>query len=237
MPTPTKGYWLNGKRLPSVSTILSTLGWGNENLMAWANNLGLEGKVHTEHRDHAANIGTCAHEMIDCYLHTRQLEPGVYPSEIVEAAYPAFNAYCAWARDHKIKVITSEIPLISTAHRYGGTPDAIVNMNGSAVLLDFKTSNWLFPKHIIQVVAYLDLIAENFDKHLTRAIVLRVGKDGIFKTLTVEGEAIDQGREAFYHLLQLYKLKSPLEKLTRSVNTPGLVSRSAEIMIMGEVVS
>lgn len=233
-PTPTGGYYVNGTRVPSVSTVLSTLGWGTDHLMKWANDLGREGKVHTEHRDHAADIGTCAHDMIDCFLHGRLLESDTYPADIIDAALPAFNAYCLWASEHSIKVIKSECQLVSTAHRYGGTPDAIVNMNGKAVLLDFKTSNWLYPKHIIQVVAYLDLIAENFDKHLDTAIVLRVGRDGLFKTLTVEGDAIAQGREAFYHLLQLHKLKAPLERLTKSVNTPGKLGPSAELTVMGE---
>ena len=105
------------------------------------------------------------------------------------------------------------------------------------VLLDFKSSNWLYAKHIVQVVAYLDLIAECQGKHLETAILLRVGKDGEFKTLTVEGETIIQARQAFYHLLELHKLKSPLEKLTRSVNRPGAVPAAATLTIMGERVA
>jgi hypothetical protein len=232
-PTKVGGYYVGSTRVPSVTTILSTLGWGTDALLTWANNLGLEGKCHTEERGKAADIGTCAHEMIDSYLHKRLLDSGIYSEEIVDAAMPAFQAYCEWACRHRIEVIMSEKPLVSAAHRYGGTPDAIVRMDGKAVLLDFKTSNWLYPKHIIQVVAYLDLIAEVYDKHLDTAIVLRVGKDGIFKTLTVEGDAITQGREAFYHLLQLYKLKSPLEKLTKQVNFPGTIGKSAELTVMG----
>ena len=237
MPTPREGYWLNGKRLPSVSTVLGTLGWGTDRLMRWAADLGLEGVDYETNRQHAADVGTCAHELIDCYLHGRLLEPDTYHADLIDQAMPAFNAYCAWAARHRIEVVRTECKLMSSALLYGGTPDAIVDMDGEAVLIDFKTSTWLYPKHIIQVVAYLDLIAENFGTVLDRAIILRVGKDGIFKTLTVEGEAITWGREAFYHLLQLHKLKGPLERMTRQVNYPGTIGKSAELTIMGRKVA
>lgn len=238
MPTPRNGYYLNGKRIPSVSDVLSGLGWDNERLMRWAADLGLEGIDYEDRRGKAADIGTCAHAMIDAYLHKRGMDTDLFTPEVIEMARTPFRAYLSWAKAHRVDVLMTEQPLVSSALAYGGTPDAIVRIDRSqAVLLDFKTSNWLMPKHIIQVVAYLDLIAECLDKHLLTAVLLRVGKDGEFKTLTVEGETITQGREAFYHLLQLYKLKSPLEKLTRAVNRPGAIPTSAAMTIMGEAVA
>jgi hypothetical protein len=228
LPTPRNGYFIGSTRVPSVTTVLSTLGWGSENLLTWANNLGLDGKKHTEERQKAADVGTCAHDMIDCYLHKRRMDSDPYTPDVIEAARPAFNAYLSWAKDHRVEVLASEFPLVSSAHRYGGTPDALVRINRTeTVLLDFKTSKWLFAKHVIQVVAYLDLISECHNKYLDKAIVLRVGKDGVFRALTVEGESIEQGRQAFYHLLQLYKLKGPLEKLTRMAAEPEPKSRIA----------
>jgi hypothetical protein len=110
-------------------------------------------------------------------------------------------------------------------------------MNQSeTVLLDFKSSRFLYAKHILQVTAYLDLIAECKGKYLDKAIILRVGTDGEFKTLTVDGETITQARSAFYHLLELHKLKYPLEKLTKAVNRPGAVPKAASLTIMGEAV-
>jgi hypothetical protein len=234
MPTPKLGYFLNGKRVPSVSTILGTLGWGNENLLRWAANLGLQGVDYEKSRQGACDVGTCAHDMIDCHLHGRQIDNELYPVEVIEQALPAYAAFRAWAKEQQVSVIDSEFPLVSAALRYGGTPDALVRLNRSEqVLLDFKTSKWLFPKHVIQVVAYMDLIAECRGTYLDRAIVLRVGKDGEFKTLVVEGETVEQGRKAFYHLLELYKLKSPLEAITRKTNTPGAVPALSNMTMMG----
>lgn len=237
MPTPKNGYYLNGRRVPSVSTILGNLGWGTDFLMRWAADLGLQGVDYAKERDRAATIGTVAHELIAAHLLKRLPDVDEYSADLIEAARPCLRAYQSWAKEHHIELLASEFPLVSSALAFGGTPDAVVRMDRSEmVLIDFKSSNWLYAKNIVQAVAYLDLIAECKGKYLDRAIILRVGKDGVFKALTVEGETITQGREAFYHLLQLHKLKSPLEKLTRSVNTPGAVSKSAELTIMGEKV-
>lgn len=234
MPTPKAGYWLNGKRVPSVSTVLGNLGWGNEQLMRWAHGLGLQGLDYETERQHAADIGTCAHELIDAFLHKRTPNADQFPDEVIEAARSPFRAFLAWNKEHRCEMLLTERQFVSSALAYGGTPDAVVRMDRrEAVLLDFKTSTWLYPKHIIQSVAYLDLIAECLDKHLHRAILLRVGRDGAFKTLTVEGETIMQAREAFYHLLQLHKLKGPLEKLTKDVNRPGAIPSLPAMTVMG----
>ena len=236
-PTPREGYWLDGKRVPSVSTILNGLGWGGDALIQWAANLARDGKDWEAERNRAADIGTCAHHLIDCLLHKRELLPWTFPDDIVNEAMPCLDAFSDWAGRHEIKVLKSEVSLTSSAHRYGGTFDAVIRLDGVPTLLDFKSSNWVYPKNIVQVVAYLDLIAENFDQHLDTAIVLQVTRSGIFKTLTVEGEAITWGREAFYHLLQLHKLKYPLEKMTKQVNYPGTIGKSAELTIMGRKVA
>jgi hypothetical protein len=234
MPTPTGGYHVNGKRVPSVSTILGNLGWGQEQLIRWAANLGLNGLDYEKERDRAATIGTVAHELITAHLLNRLPNLDGYPFDLIELARPCLSAYQDWACSHHVELLESEFPLVSSALMFGGTPDAVIRMNRTEiVLVDFKSSNWLSGKHIIQVAAYLDLIAECRGKELNKAIIIKVGKDGVFKTLTVEGETITQAREAFYHLLQIHKLKSPLEKLTRAVNIPGAIPQSAELTMMG----
>lgn len=236
-PTPSGGYFCNGRRVPSVTTILGNLGWGQENLLRWAANLGLQGVDYEQERNRAADIGTVAHELIAAHLLGRKPNVDGYDPDLIEAARPCLRAYQAWAKDHKIKLLASEVPLVSSALRYGGTFDAVVRMNDSeTVLVDFKSSNWLSAKHVIQAVAYLDLIAECKGKYLDKAIILQVSKSGEFRTLTVDGETIVQARSAFYHLLELHKLKYPLEKLTKAVNRPGAVPKAASLTIMGEAV-
>lgn len=224
MPTPRHGYFCNGRRVPSVTTVLNNLGWGTEQLLRWAADLGLNGIDFEAERSKAADVGTIAHELITAHLLGRRPEVDDYHADLIEAAKPCLRAYHAWAKEHHIELLASEFPLVSSALQVGGTPDAVVRMDRrEMVLIDFKSSKWLMPKHVIQVCAYLDLIAECKGVHLNTAIILQVGKDGVFKTLTVEGDAIVQGRQAFYHLLQLHKLKSSFEQMTKAVNRPGKI--------------
>lgn len=54
----------SGKRVPSVTTILSRFKESG-GLLHWAWNLGIEGKDYRAERDKAADSGTLVHEMID----------------------------------------------------------------------------------------------------------------------------------------------------------------------------
>lgn len=237
MPTPTKGYWLNGKRVPSVSTILGNLGWGNDMLLNWAVKITKEGGTHTQVRDDAADTGTCAHAMIEAFLTGVKFDQSPFLLSTIVAAQKPFRSFVNWHEVNPMKVIASEAQLVSSAHRYGGTFDFLVRMGREVVLIDIKTSNWIYPKHVLQVVAYMDLVEECMGTHVDRGLIVRVGKDGACETLPIEGETITQGREAFYHLLQLHKLKSPLEAATKAVNKPGAVPKSAELTIMGKAVA
>lgn len=236
-PTPKEGYYLNGKRVPSVSTILGNLGWGSEALRNKAVELTRQGVDYQAEWNEAAAVGTCAHAMIDDYLNQRTFDLDAFPQSIVNRALPPFHSFRQWALEHQIDLIDSEFPLVSSALRFGGTPDFLVRMGREVVLIDVKTSNWLFPSHVIQVVAYMDLIAECRNIHVSRGIVVRVGKDGTTSTLEIDGEIVTNGRETFYHLLQLHKMKSKMEPVTKAVNRPGAVPSGATITIMGKAVN
>jgi len=55
----------------------------------------------------------------------------------------------------------TEITLVSEAHRFGGTPDAIGYLDGKLCLLDWKTSNAVYSDYLIQLAAYKVLWEEN----------------------------------------------------------------------------
>jgi hypothetical protein len=71
-----------------------------------------------------------------------------------------FENYLKWADTTKIEIVEQEIPLVSEKYQFGGTPDAIM-VRGELALGDWKTSNSVFPDHIIQLAAYKELWEEN----------------------------------------------------------------------------
>src|SRR5579862_3572558 len=120
MPTPSKGYWLDGKRLPSVTTILSRFK-DSGGLVHWAWSLGVEGKDYRDEQKKAADAGTCAHEMVESFIRGRKFDPAPYPAEILERAENAYSAFRRWADQCSLKPAKTEIELKSIKHRFGGT--------------------------------------------------------------------------------------------------------------------
>ncbi len=56
-------------------------------------------------------------------------------------------------------VVAQEIHLVSEKWKFGGTPDAILRVDGKLVLADWKTSQRHLPRHVLlQLAAYRHLI-------------------------------------------------------------------------------
>jgi len=69
MPTPRKGYYnAEGKRLPSVTTVIGKWKDSIEGLLGWANKCGMEGKHHRDVSGDAADSGTLTHLMVEKWI-------------------------------------------------------------------------------------------------------------------------------------------------------------------------
>ena len=67
MPTPRKGYFVNGTKVPSVTQIVSRFKDSGA-LMYWAWEQGKEGKDFRDTSQRAADAGTLSHRMVECDL-------------------------------------------------------------------------------------------------------------------------------------------------------------------------
>lgn len=156
MATPKKGYFYEGNRIPGTTTILGR--WKESGgLLHWAFKQGQSGAASLyEERDQAADIGTRAHSMIEQHIN------GEVPVEDSLEAVNAFEMYLEWERQTKLKMLSKfqEIQLVSPIHKFGGTPDAIGEIDGKVVLLDWKTSKACYPDYLMQLAAYKHLIED-----------------------------------------------------------------------------
>jgi len=166
MATPAKGYWLNGKRLPGTTTVIGRFK-DSGGLLHWAFKQGQSGAASLyEKRDEAGNIGTAAHSMIEAHINgeseTDALKNWSLGKEGEEQAENAYDMYLKWERQTGLKLLSKyqEIQLISPEYKFGGTPDAIGQIDDEIVLLDWKTSNGVYQDYIIQLAAYIHLINE-----------------------------------------------------------------------------
>jgi len=214
-----KPYTIDGKRVPSVTTIISNCKIGGvEPLLIWANKCGLEGKSHREEADKAANAGTCAHEMIECSIRGIPFDESKYPPDTVETAKPCFAAFLKWRQQTKLDLVESEVRLVSRKHMYGGTMDALA-MEGTLILGDWKTSNGIYPDYIVQLAAYKNLWEENYpDRPIEGgAYLLRISKQADeFDPISFSyhyWDNLNLGWEAFLRMRELYELHKRLKGL------------------------
>lgn len=212
-------YNADGKRVPSVTTIISNCKIGGiEPLLIWANKCGLDGLSHRDEANNAADIGTIAHEMIDCYIKGKEFNAEPYEYTQLDAAKPCFDAFLKWQEQTKLKLVQSEVRLVSEKYGYAGTMDALA-VGDKLVLGDWKTSNAIYPDYIIQLSAYKQLWEENYpDQPITGgAYLLRVSKqkepDDPVNFSYHYWENLDLGWKAFEHMLELYNLHKRLKGL------------------------
>ena len=200
---PTQPYYLNGKRVPGVTTVLSLLGDNKRQLMIWANKEGMEGRSISEKADEAATIGTIAHEMIEYELKGLEFDGKKYPEELVASAEKAYLAWLEWKDFFEFKDTASEVALVSQLG-FGGTID-IATIKKVRSIVDLKTSGGTYSDHLIQIAAYGQLWNEHHPDDPIRAYyILRLGKeDGSFHYHYYPD--LDNEWEEFKCLLALYK--------------------------------
>jgi len=216
---PTIPYKLaNGTRVPGVTTVISTsLGWNREALMWWANQEGLAGRNYRDSRQEEADAGTLAHAMVEARIRdVTYLPPDTATPEQIKLATLAFSAWEEWFSHSKIKLLETEIPLISERHRFGGTPDAIGETRGGLAILDWKSSKGIYSEYLIQLAAYEHLWNENRKTHpITGGIhCARFDKStGGFSHHWWPSEALRSAWDAFLALRRLYDLQREMKAL------------------------
>ena len=166
------------KVVPGVTTIIGgNLGWNTQVLIAWARRTALAGEDPDKVRDKAADIGTLAHALIEEHITTSapHLEPVIaekaeYSQNDLDIAENAFLAYLEWENRMGIDLtderVRAEERLVSEWLQYGGTLDFIAPIQGVLSLIDFKSTNGLYPEHRIQLAAYGWLYEENYGEAL-----------------------------------------------------------------------
>jgi hypothetical protein len=179
----TKGHVVyrtaDGNIVQGVTSIIGLL--AKPELVPWANKLGLEGVKASKYVAWTAEIGKYVHGMIEQNLSGRDV---ISPSEIAPGdlliAEMSYDAFLHWRASRSITGAQNELVLVSEEFRYGGTIDLFASIDNRWTLVDFKTSNRLYPTNIIQLAAYKQLLVENH--HLVEeAGILHLprGKEGV----------------------------------------------------------
>jgi len=153
----------------SLAEVSQTLGVNAEE---WADGIISAARARPDQmRDEAGNFGTRVHSLIEAYL--KGEEPEVPPELGV-----AFNNFLAWQRQSGLDIQLFEQVVYSKRYRYAGTFDAyaIDRRTGRHVILDWKTSNAIYPEMSLQAAAYAIAYKEMWQVPITDAWIVRLGK-------------------------------------------------------------
>lgn len=201
----------DGVAVPSVTTVLKTLGWNSAPLMFWAFKQGQEhpDAVSPYATDDAARVGTLAHKMIEHEILGRAA-PQV-PPELEGRVAQAMESFHRWQSQASMELLFPEQREVSERHGYGGTLDVIARVNGKIALVDWKTSKAVYQEYLIQLAAYGHLWTENHPRMpIEEYHVLRIGKDDTAWSHHYYQDLSGAPWQAFKLALQLHKLKGEI---------------------------
>ncbi len=139
-------YTIDGKKYPSITTILDVL--HKPQLVNCAVRLAKSGIEHDKVKFAAADHGTDVHLRIAAYV-GNECQNNALDDD------PVVTAFRAWQGSAQFVPIASEKFVFSLEHGYAGTADLIgMVRKGELALLDIKTGRGVYPEYKLQLAAY-----------------------------------------------------------------------------------
>lgn len=197
-------YPINGRELPSVTTVLGVIDKSGP-LMHWSANMERRAfetallnvladktktrdqvldavigatngtKAFLKEQDKAAAIGTAAHAYVE-WLTRKMLGEKVGPEpQIPDASMIAVESWKDWARDVDFTPLMVERVVYCLECGYAGTLDWIGKVRGLITLGDLKTSKGIYPEMFLQARMYRHAAKRN-GIDVEQCIVLRLPK-------------------------------------------------------------
>ena len=200
----------NDKRLKSVTTIINgNLGWNKGALIGWTRKHCLNGEDSMKLLKEAGRIGTLAHIMIEEFINGGAVNLDGYTANEISQAKTAYYSFYEWFKDNDVEFYETELKLVSEQYQFGGTFDAICEVNGKLVVCDWKSSNDVHSEYLIQLGAYRQLIQENLDYKIKGAILLKLDKEekGVYEEHHYKIKDLNWGWKMFKLLLKIQENK------------------------------
>ena len=202
-----------GNRVPSVTTIINQqLGWNKQALLGWTKRMMLGGQDSDKVLDEAAQIGTLLHLLIEGHQQGFDIDTKDYSYNQEKAAMKAFAGYLQWYEKVKFKPLRNELVLVNEEMQVGGTIDCVARMGDDLVIVDWKTSKYLYAENKLQLAAYTYMFEQAQPKaNVAYGLIMRFGKDdGKFHQHIIKREKLETGIEIFKALVKISQLKSQL---------------------------
>ena len=162
-------------------------------------------KAHSKASSKAAGIGITVHgyveEFIRSCLHIDN-DPPAMPEN--KKAQKSIDAFYKWLDANDVNWISTEEKLFHPELKYAGTVDAVAEVEGEFCVIDFKTSNRIYPEHKIQCAAYAKVVELIYGRKVDCTYVLRFDKNS-GKFQVGSSDSIEEDFLAFRAALVLNK--------------------------------
>ncbi|MFZ9219883.1 MAG: hypothetical protein ACO22Y_00105 [Sediminibacterium sp.] len=207
-----------GVYYPSVTTILQYLP-KNKFFESWLKDVGYNADVIMQR---AAKEGTQVHQAIETLVEGGEISwmdefGNAKYSQIVWDMIIRFHEF--WTT-YKPTLLSTEQFVFSDEHKYAGTADLVVELNGEIWLLDIKTSNSLHKSYDLQLAAYAKAFKECKDIDIQRTGILWLKantrsaskKEGVYQGDGWQVKVIDEidyNFDLFKTVYKLYEIDNP----------------------------
>lgn len=178
-----------------------------------------DGLSHENVRNESADFGKCIHKAVECRFKGEPFPFHSYPPVYAQPAQVACDNLYAWLNEQHLQVVFSERAIVDEEDRTGNTLDLglkFVNVEWKArpIVGDLKTSNGIWPEHLIQVAGCYRRAVQHEEGVTVRDVVLiRIDRD----TLKPHGhwvppEIIEAADEAAVLCRRLYEVGKVLKR-------------------------
>lgn len=96
--------------------------------------------------------------------------------ELTTEEWEAILSFVLWANEVKPKFLISEMTVLSEQYGFAGTVDAVVQIEDQVYIVDFKSSQYVWPEYELQISAYKQALSEMGRKtENAKLAILQVG--------------------------------------------------------------
>ena len=207
-----------GVYYPSVTTILQYMP-KNKFFESWLKDVGHNADLIMRK---AGKEGTQVHEACEKLVKGEEVSwmDNYGNAKYSQLVWEMILKFADFWRTHKPELISTEDFVWSDEHKYAGTADLVVKLDGQVWLLDLKTSNSLHKSYDLQLASYAKALKECKDIEIERTGILWLKantrtaskKQGVYQgsgwQIKVVDE-IDHNFELFQMIYKLYSLENP----------------------------
>lgn len=160
----------NGQFVPSVTTYLEAYP-KTAQFYEWIKKVGEDAD---EIRDEAGRSGSIVHKLTEDYDNGREVklldENGFIGYKLSE--WNMFERYVEFRRRFPMEIMHTELNLVSSTLKMGGTLDRVIKLDDKVILVDIKTSNAVHPHYWLQLAAYENLLIEMYGYNPLDAVAI-----------------------------------------------------------------